>query len=582
MLSNNFCGFFRRCIILLLFAITLGISQNVQGLRSVQPTSQRQLSFNQDVKRDSIGRNKKKQVSIKKSGLRKNAKVTLRVLPPADTGRILARIGGKTILVDEFIRRAEYTVRPSYCKGDGGFDMKIILNSLLAEKMLAFEAGKDNELMKSESFQRMVQGLKEQLMRNVIYYAEGTSKAQVDTARIKRECEIAGRTYHIEFFSIPNDSAATVVKQILDTSAASFADIYHALTGRDSLPQRDVNWISKESQEVRKALFKDRPAVNQVVGPVQVNDESYLFIRVKGWTDHVAVTEKQISDRWNDVNQELTHEQADERYDNYIISLMQGKRLQLEPHTFMKFIEIVAPYYLESKKEKEKTVLDEMYQRQPQEHPEFDDIERNLNPLQGAPLFTIDGKVWTVEDVAKEMERHPLVFRNKNLHKKNFAKQLKLALVDMVRDRYLTQEAYSRGFDRYPMVTHYTDMWQDATLSLWQKDAYLKSNGVDDNDQIDIITKYLDPYVDSLRRKYSDCIEFNVNEFNNIQLTGIPMFVLEGNVPFPVFVPNFPQLTTYKWLDYGKKMEAIKQETPARKNTSKNSQSRGQCREISK
>ena len=540
-----------------------GRSQNIQGLRPAQSLFQGQLCFYQNLKHDSITISKKKQPSIRKTASRKNTLITLRNLPPADTGRVLARIGGKTIFVDEFIRRAEYTIRPSYCKGDGGFDKKIILNSLLAEKILAIEAGKDNELIRSESFQRMLQGLQEQLMRNVMYYAEGTSKVQLDTARARKEYEIAGRTYHIEYFTIPNDSAATVVKQILDTSATSFANIYQALTGRDSLPQKDVNWISKESHEVRKVLFKDRPAVNQVVGPVQVNDESYLFMRVKGWTDHVAVTEKQISDRWDDVNQELTHEQADEHYDNYVMRLMQGKTLQFEPSTFRKFVEIVAPNYLETKKEKEETMLNEMFKRQSQENPEFADMERNLNALQGAPLFTIDGKVWTVEDVAKEIERHPLVFRIKILHKKNFAKQVKLALADMVRDRYLAQEAYSRGFDRYPMVAHYTEMWHDATLSLWQKDHYLKSKGISDNGQIGIVSEYMDPYIDSLRRKYSEYTEINVDEFNDIKLTGIPMFVQESNVPFPVFVPNFPQLTTYKWLDYGKKMEARKHDEPS-------------------
>ena len=556
MLSYNIKRSFCVFIPLFFLAVTLVRSQNINGLQSKQSTSQYRPSSYQDVKRDSIGICKRRLSSSKKTVSRKNAKVTLRDLPPADTSRILARIGDRTILVDEFIRRAEYTVRPSYCRGNGGYDKKIVINSLLAEKMLVFEADKDNELMESESFQRTLQGLKEQLMRNAIYYAEGTSKVQLDTATIRREYKIAGRTYNIEFFTIPNDSAAIAIKQILDTSAASFADIYHELTGRDTLPQRDVDWITKESKEVRKALFKDRPTVNQIIGPMEVNDESYLFIRVKGWTDHAVVTEKQISDRWNDVKEELTHEQADEHYDNYIISLMQGKKMQFEPLTFRKFIEIVAPTYLESKKEKEETMLDKMYKRQPRENPKYDDMEHNLNALQSAPLFTIDGKVWTVEDVAKEMERHPLVFRNKNLSKKNFAKQVKLALVDMVRDRYLTQEAYSRGFDRYPMVVHYTEMWQDAILSLWQKDAFLKSRGVDDNGQIDIVTKYLNPYADSLRRKYSDCIEVNVNEFNNIQLTGVPMFVLEGDVPFPVFVPSFPQLTTYKWLNYGKKMEA--------------------------
>lgn len=558
MMSNNFSGIFCAFIVLSLLTMTPGNLQNVQALQSVPSVSQRQPGVYQNVKRDSIEAGKKRQSSIKKSKQKKDTKVSLLDLPPADTSRILARICGKTILVDEFIRRAEYTVRPSYCKRDGGLEKKIILNSLLAEKMLTLEAGKDNELMKNKSFQRMLQGRKEQLMRNVMYYAEGTSKVQLDTARIRKAYEIAGRTYHIEFFTIPNDSAAKAVEQLLDTSATSFADIYRALTGRDTLPQRDVDWISKESIGVRKVLFKDRPSVNQVVGPVQVNDESYLFIRVRGWTDHVAVTEKQRSDRWNDVNQELTDEQADEHYDNYILRLMRGKTVQFEPLTFRKYVETVAPRYLASKKEDEKAVLDELYIRPPQENPKLEDVERNLNALHDAPLFTIDGKVWTVNDVENEMECHPLVFRDKNLHKSNFLKQLKLAIVDMIRDRYLAQEAYNRGFDRYPMVVHYTEMWQDAILSLWKKYAYLNSGGVNDTGQIDIIKKYLNPYVDSLRRKYNDCTEINVNEFNNITLIGIDTFVLEKNVPFPVFVPTFPQLTTHQWLDYGKKMDAAK------------------------
>jgi hypothetical protein len=122
-------------------------------------------------------------------------------------------------------------------------------------------------------------------------------------------------------------------------------------------------------------------------------------------------------------------------------------------------------------------------------------------------------------------------------------------------------------------------MWQDAILSLWQKNAYLDSGGVHNNGQIDIVTKYLNPYVDSLRRKYNDCTEINVNEFNEIELTGIDMFVQENNVPFPVFVPTFPQLTTHQGLDYGKKMDAGKHKTPTKKNTSKTSQPRGQLRE---
>lgn len=38
--------------------------------------------------------------------------------------KILVKIGDKSISVNEFIRRAEYTVRPPYCRGDHNLDKK--------------------------------------------------------------------------------------------------------------------------------------------------------------------------------------------------------------------------------------------------------------------------------------------------------------------------------------------------------------------------------------------------------------------------------------------------------------------------
>ena len=452
-----------------------------------------------------------------------------------------------------------YTIRPPYCKGDGGLEKKIVLNSLLAEKMLALEAGKENKLSKSEAFQRTLQGRKEQLMREVLYYAEGTAKVKLDTGAMKKEFKAAGRTYSIEYFNVPNDSIAETVKQILDTSVSSFNDIYRALSGLDSLPpRRDVNWDSREDRTVRHVLFDGHPKVNQIFGPLRVNEESNLFIRVQGWTDHVAFTEKQIADRLSDVKEEMSRSQADERYDKYIAGVMNGKTLQLDPATFKKFVEIIAPLYLESVKEKDQTLSKDLITKSVWDDKKGQDVKRNLLALRDQPLFIIDNKTWTMEEMSREMERHPLVFRSRNLTPKNIAKHVKLAIADMLRDRYLADEAYKRGYDKFPNVVHYTEMWEDAMLSLWQEYAYLDSIGVTDNGQMEIVTKYLNPYVDSLKHKYSDRIEVNVIPFNNIKLTGIDLLALQNGVPFAVLVPAFPQLTNYKWLDYGKVMNPEK------------------------
>ena len=45
----------------------------------------------------------------------------------------------------------------------------------------------------------------------------------------------------------------------------------------------------------------------------------------------------------------------------------------------------------------------------------------------------------------------------------------------------------------------------------------------------------------------------NTDQFEEIKLTGIDMFVIQNNAPYPVIVPEFPQLTTHNMLDYGKK-----------------------------
>jgi len=497
----------------------------------------------------------------KRSAQNQHFKVVQRGLPPADTGRVIARIGGKSILIDEFIRRAVYTVRPPWCRGNGGFEKKIVLNSLLAEKMLALEAGNDNELSRNASFQRMMQGRKEQLMREVLYFAEGTAKVHLDSSELQRENEVAGRTYHLEFFDVPNDSVATTVKHMLDTSASSFAAVYQALSGQDTVPRRDVEWSSRESKIVHKSLFTERPTANQIIGPMLVGEGHYLFVRVKGWTDHVAVSEKQKTERWEDITEELTRQQADEKYDTYVTGMMAGKTLEFDPTAFKKFVEAAAPYYLNAPEKREEAALTDMYQQNSPEIPSLSDVEHKLSTLNGPPLLSVDGKVWTVDEVIKEIEIHPLVFREGGLRKSNIARQLELAIVDMVRDRYLSNEAYKRGFDSYGLVTHNTEIWKDAMLGLWQSRAYLQSIGNPSGSQEEIVSKYLDPYVDSLRHKYGASVEVNVDAFNDTKLTGIDVIALQNNVPYPVVVPPFPQLTTYKWLDYGKAMKLPKEGT---------------------
>ena len=150
------------------------------------------------------------------------------------------------------------------------------------------------------------------------------------------------------------------------------------------------------------------------------------------------------------------------------------------------------------------------------------------------------------------------MFRKNVQEKINFAEQFIFAVIDMIRDSYLTLEAYKRGYNKVNVIERNRHMWHDALVAQYQQDKYLKSvipNSTDSLNVLKMIEDNLNPYIDQLQEKYDKEIEVDVEQFNQIKLTRIDMLVLQQNAPFPVVVPGFPQVTTDSKLDYGKKME---------------------------
>ncbi len=212
---------------------------------------------------------------------------------------------------------------------------------------------------------------------------------------------------------------------------------------------------------------------------------------------------------------------------------------------------------MQAEEEKQKTLNAQMWQIEDTTGIDFEGMARDFEDIKDWPMLSIDGGTWTVEQLRDEIGRHPLVFRNRSLTEQNFSKNFMLAVVDLVRDKYLTREAYKRGYDQVNVVEQYADMFRDHGLSLYHQQDYLRRQGCELNfnkQYMTIIDDYLNPYIDSLQTKYSDQIYIDTDIFDEVELTRIDMFVLEKNAPYPVAVPNFPILTTDNKLDYGQVM----------------------------
>ena len=470
---------------------------------------------------------------------------------------ILARIGKKTISVDEFIRRAEYTIRPSYCKQDNYIHKKIILNSLIAEKLFSLEAGSDNKLVKNEEFRNYIRGRKEQAMRQYFYYDRAYRKVEPDTADLKGIYKLVGRSYKIQYLRLPDENSVAAFLKLYNQDGISFDSLAIDLLGDSTIPERQINFDDDLSNEFFDILYSKPLEKDQLIGPVKNEDNSYLIMKVAGWKTSIVISDEEIKKRWNDVCDKLKNIAANQFYDQQVSELMKGKKLEFANDTFYKLAEILAPLYFKSIQDKKRAFNQKFWGKELEVDLDTS-YDQSIESLRQKPLFTLDRIVWTVGDFEKALQSHPLVFRKRQFSREEFPEQFKLAIADLVRDRYINQEAYKSGYDKVTGVKNYENMWNDNLVSIYWRNEYLNRAGFQENfgnNYMKAIENYLNPYVDSLQQKYNDLIEINIDVFEKIKLTNIDMFVIQRNVPYPIVSPSFPVLTTDNKLDYGSKME---------------------------
>ncbi len=468
---------------------------------------------------------------------------------------ILVRIADKTISVNEFIRRAEYTIRPPYCRGGSMIHKKIVLNTLIAEKLLALEAGENNALASNKEFRNTIRGRSEQAMRQWLYANDFVRPVNLDSTEIARRYRLANRRYQIAYLTVKDSTVLRIVKEKLDEDL-SLETIHRMFGGLSEIPAREVRWEDAEHPAVHKALFTRPLNKDEIIGPVQIETDFHTVIQILGWREQVPVTDTEVQDRWNAVSERIRIERADSAFNRFVETRMRGRRMTFHPETFVRFVRLAAPLYMVSDTEKE-DAFNQRFWQEDNPRPHTEDFSEAINEMADQPFLTLDKETWTVARFIDELEIHPLVFRKRRMKSQEFAEQFRLAVADMVRDKAVTEEARKRGCDRAPAVVRNAAMWRDALTALYQRNQFLESQGrfkAFTANQILTLETALNPYIDALQQKYGRAIFIDTDAFNKIELTHIDAFALQRDTPFPIVVPAFPILTTDHLLDFGQKL----------------------------
>src|SRR6056297_388831 len=202
------------------------------------------------------------------------------------TTKPLVEINGRAISMDEFIKRAEYTIRPPYCRDKYNIHKKIILNSLIAEKLMALELDGDSLVAESEYLSDYLTGRKEQAMREVHYYKTAREKVDINEQEINQVFQRAGRKYQVAFINLPSMEMAREFLTMLNGESISFSEGVARLTGQQNAPIKEINYNTTESAQVHDLLYKNDVDKEKIYGPVKTGNGDVLIFKVMTWTDH--------------------------------------------------------------------------------------------------------------------------------------------------------------------------------------------------------------------------------------------------------------------------------------------------------
>jgi len=445
-----------------------------------------------------------------------------------NSDEVLVKIGEKKISVSDFLKRAEYSPRPLYCRGNTSLDKRIILNSLIGEKLFSMDI--DLEQVPKE-VNRYLEGRKKQKMREVLF-----KKVSVDN-NMKIEdfshwFDLYQVEYDISYLSIfDNQKINDITHEI--NNGKDLHDIYYKYSNTDNTPaQIGVNIFNIDNKSIREKLFEMQFNVGDIIGPFPADDNITMFIQIDRVGEKVNLNPNSKSQKYDEVQSIIVNHIAESLYQNYVEELMNEMSFTLNSDIYFDFVELIQNQYSEIDKKRK----DDKYEI----------LASNIQL--DAILLTLNGQEYSISDIMDWIDTHPLVFRNGYYKEISYSNQVKFALADLIRDNELDSRAIELKLDEDPSVISEYEMWYDNYCALQLRDTILGEDLQLNSMNVD---KDLNEFFILLAQKYSNQIIIDIDLLDSISISSIDMITYNKTGPYKFVVPLFPIITNYHQFDYG-------------------------------
>lgn len=416
----------------------------------------------------------------------------------------LVSVFGNEISVEAFITRSEYSIRPDFCKGNSIKDKNIILKNLILEKLISNKYSDNKNL--SIIQQDYITGRSNQALRQKLYSKVLEDSIEIDKKYINDQLQFIKREYNLSYIQLPRN-----YDKLNEALTAWKVDsLFKESYPRISIFTKKVKWNEFEQKEVLDSLFIPGIHKNQIIGPYSVGKFS-MFLKVMDWVDIPITSDNEIEFKNQRLTDYIKNKKDENTFLNFIKNVMKNKNIYFKKDSFNSFVNFFGENLLMN----ENQIID-IRSRNNRFNLELND-NIDLNP--NDTLFLVGEELWTIKKILENIKWHPLVFRKYKMKKSEFPFQLKFAISDLVRDYYLTNEAYSENLHEKDYFINQKNMWTD----FFKCQNYLKEKFPDaksSNDWLEDESFQLE--LNELLDLNSKDIYINWKELDRLTITDIP------------------------------------------------------------
>ncbi len=270
--------------------------------------------------------------------------------PKVDFDNIVAIIAGDTLFISEFLTRAEYNVRPTYCDNKRDYDKHIILNSIIAEKLFALESTNTRSLVDNERFNARIKGIKEQIMREELLYDEINSKIVVPQDEIRQYYINSKKIVDAVAIFIPNSIDANAVYKDAQ-NGMNFKQLSEKYIGISKPIEKKITWETVD-EGAQLAIFSDNVTQGTIIEPIE-SEGGKRLIKVIGWTEEIELSPGTVDKQMELIKGKLHNRYVAEVTNKYVANIMKGKELKFDPKSWEVISTFLKPLYVSSDENEE-------------------------------------------------------------------------------------------------------------------------------------------------------------------------------------------------------------------------------------